>query len=128
MALADWYLPLKQTHTGLALLSGSIFALRGIAALRDARWPHLAAVRYSTYTIDTSLLGAAMLLLAILGLNPLATPWLRAKLGLLIAYIVLGSFALRRARRAPVRWACFLAALASFLAMYVIARCKVPDV
>ncbi|MBM5812906.1 MAG: invasion activity up-regulator [Gammaproteobacteria bacterium] len=124
MALADWYLPLKQTHVGLVLLSGSVFALRGVAALRGAAWPHRAALRFSTYTIDTALLTAAVLLLVILGLNPLVTPWLRAKLGLLVGYIVFGSLALRRARRVPVRWACFLAALACFLSMYVIARCR----
>lgn len=124
MALVDWYLPLKLTHVTLVLLSGSLFALRGVAALAGARWPHLAAVRYSTYTIDTALLGAALLLVVILGLNPLVTPWLRAKLLLLVAYILFGTFALRRARSAAVRWSCYAAALLCFLSMYAIARCR----
>ena len=124
MALADWYLPLKQAHVGLVLLSGSLFALRGLAVLAGARWPNVAIVRRSSVVIDTGLLTAAVLLLVILDLNPLVTPWLRAKLVLLIAYIALGTFALRRARRVPVRWLCYVAAIACFLSMYAIARCR----
>lgn len=124
MALVDWYLPLKQAHVGLVLLSGSLFALRGLAALAGARWPNAASVRRSSVVIDTGLLTAAVLLLVTLDLNPLVTPWLRAKFLLLVAYIVLGTLALRRARSVPVRWLCYVAAIACFLSMYQVATHK----
>jgi uncharacterized membrane protein SirB2 len=64
-----------------------------------------------SYGIDTSLLGAAVLLLVILQLNPLFTPWLLTKLVLLLVYIVLGSMALKRARSRQLRLYYLLAAL-----------------
>ena len=124
MALVDWYLPLKQAHVGLVLLSGSLFALRGLAALAGAGWPNAAILRRSSVVIDTALLAAAVLLLVTLDLNPLLTPWLRVKLVLLVAYIVLGTLALRRARSVPVRWLCYVAAIACFLTMYQVATHK----
>jgi uncharacterized membrane protein SirB2 len=45
---------------------------------------------------------------------------------LLVVYIVLGSFALKRARDARLRLVCFLAALLSFAAIIAIARTHDP--
>jgi uncharacterized membrane protein SirB2 len=98
MALADHYLLIKAAHVGLAMLSGGLFAGRGVGVLLGAEMPMLTPVRRLSQVIDTALLAAALLLLATLQLNPFATPWLLTKLMLLVAYIVLGTMALRRAR------------------------------
>lgn len=55
-----------------------------------------------------------------------ANGWLLTKLLLLCAYVVLGSFALRRARSAGGRLACFAAALAVYGTVIGIARMHHP--
>jgi uncharacterized membrane protein SirB2 len=101
----------RATHFGLVLTSGALFAVRGVAVLLGARWAMVPAVRRLSYTIDTALLGAALLLLAILNLNPFAVPWLATKMGLLLLYIVMGSLALKRAPTRRLRTASLVVAL-----------------
>jgi len=102
VAIVELYPSNKTAHRGLALASGSLFVSRGVAMLVGWTLGMRAPVRYLSYVIDTSLLGTALLLLAIPCLNLFATPWLAAKLALFVAYIVFGSLALKRARiRAP---------------------------
>lgn len=103
MALLDYYLVIKASHIGLAMLSGSVFTCRGVGVLLGARWPMLTPLRGISQAVDTALLFAALLLLATLQLNPFATPWLMVKLGLLVGYIVFGVLALKRAPARLVR-------------------------
>jgi len=126
MSLIAYYPEIKHAHVGLALTSGALFALRGAGVLAGMRWPRLAAVRYASYGIDTALLAAALLLLAILPGGLYANGWLAAKLALLVVYVVLGVFALRRARSRGGRIACYLAALGTFAMIYGIARAHHP--
>jgi uncharacterized membrane protein SirB2 len=121
-----WVLPLRHTHVALVALSGGLFALRGVAVLLDARWPMQRAVRLASVVIDSALLAAGVALWTILQMNPLRDPWLGAKLVLLMAYIVLGSFALRRARHAMSRAAFLLAALIVYATMLSIATSRHP--
>lgn len=120
--LAEHYLTIKSAHVGLVMLSGSLFFLRGIAVLCGLRWAMHASVRYTSYLIDTGLLTAALMLLAILRLNPFTQPWLLVKLGLLVAYVVCGSYALKRAPTPVGKAVAFTAALACFVTIYLVAR------
>jgi uncharacterized membrane protein SirB2 len=61
-----------------------------------------------------------------LGLNPARDTWLGAKLALLLAYIVLGTFALRRARTWRGKAGCYVAALACAALMVSIALAHHP--
>jgi len=124
--IADLYPQVRFVHIALVILSGCVFAVRGTATLAGATWPRAATLRYASYTIDTGLLGAALVLLAILHLNPFVEPWLAAKLALLPAYVVLGVMALRRARTPRARVAWFVAALACYGMMVSIARAHHP--
>ena len=126
MSLVDFYPHTRIAHIALVSISGSLFAARGLATIAGARWPSLMPVRRASYLIDTALLTAALLLLAMLRLNPFVEPWLAAKLVLLPAYVVLGVMALRRARSPRSRVAWFVAALASFGMMVSIARAHHP--
>ena len=126
MALADHYLLIKASHVGLAMLSGGLFAGRGVGVLLGAEMPMSALVRRLSQVIDTALLAAALLLLVTLQLNPFATPWLLAKLVLLVAYIVFGTLALRRAQTQSGKALAFAAALTCFLMMFTIARTHDP--
>jgi uncharacterized membrane protein SirB2 len=71
-----FYLQIKAVHVAAIIASGGLFALRGAAVLAGARWPMAAPLRYLSYTIDTALLTAALMLLTALKLNPFAVPWL----------------------------------------------------
>lgn len=126
MALAEFYPLIKATHIGLALLSGGLFAGRGLGVLLGAVWPMARLVRRWSQVIDTALLTAALLLLAILRLNPFATPWLLAKLTLLVAYIVFGTLALRRMPTRTGKVLAFAVALCCFVMMIAIARTHDP--
>lgn len=124
--MIEFYPQIKAAHIGLVLASGLLFALRGALVLMGLRWPLAAPVRYLSYTIDTSLLTAALMLLAVLHLNPFTTAWLVVKLVLLVAYIVFGVLALRRGRRWRSRVVFYLLALATFGFMYSVARAHHP--
>jgi uncharacterized membrane protein SirB2 len=126
MAPIEFYPSLRQVHIGLALTSGTLFLVRGLAALAGARWPGAAVARHASMGIDTALLAAALGLLWLLHLNPFATAWLQSKLVLLVVYVVLGTFALKRARTRTARLLCFVAALACFGAMLAVARTHQP--
>ena len=126
MALADFYPLIKASHVGLVMLSGGLFAGRGIGVLLGATMPRSAPVRRCSQVIDTALLVAALLLLATLQLNPFAVPWLLAKLVLLVAYIGFGILALRRAPTLAGKGLAFAAALLCFVMMLMIATTHDP--
>jgi uncharacterized membrane protein SirB2 len=123
---AAFYPALRLAHISLVLASGTLFALRGLAVLQGQAWAMQRAVRMLSYGIDTALLGAALLLLAILSLNPFTTSWLLTKLGLLLVYIGLGSMALKRARTRSARLAGYLAALLCYGFMLSVALTHSP--
>ena len=84
-------------------------------------------VRAANVAIDTLLLTAGATLWWLLRLDPtLSDRWLGAKLALLLAYIALGSVAMRRARRTPVKALFLLAALIVFATMLSIAFTRNP--
>jgi len=124
--MIEFYPQIKAAHVLLILLSGGLFAVRGGLLLSGQRWAMHAALRYLSYSIDSALLTAAMMLLVVLKLNPFTTPWLATKLSLLVVYVVLGSFALKRASTRRGRWLAFVAALLCFATMYGIARAHHP--
>jgi uncharacterized membrane protein SirB2 len=121
-----FYLQIKLFHIAVALLSGSLFALRGGFALAGARWPNAAPVRWLSYSIDTALLTAALMLLTILPHATFANGWLWVKLTLIVTYVGLGVMAMRRAKSQAMRAVCYVAALAVFASIYATARSHEP--
>jgi uncharacterized membrane protein SirB2 len=112
--VGEFYLQIKWVHIAAVIASGVLFLLRGIAVQAGARWAMAAPLRYLSYAIDTILLIAAMMLITILHQYPFVQAWLTVKVCLLVVYIALGTFALRRGRTQRVRLACFVAALAVY--------------
>ncbi|HRF83802.1 MAG: SirB2 family protein [Xanthomonadales bacterium] len=121
-----FYPQIKMVHVAAVSLSGAFFALRALGLLAGMRWPRLAPVRYLSYTIDTTLLTAAMMLLTILPGELYANGWLWVKLALVATYIVLGILAFHPGRSAKARWALVAAAGLCFLQAYTIARFHHP--
>ena len=124
--MIEFYPQIKQFHIFIALLSGSLFAVRGAFALAGARWPRALPVKWLSYAIDTSLLTAAMMLLTILPWAMFANGWLLAKIALLFVYVVLGVLAMRPQRSRRERSLYYAAALLAFAAIYGIARAHHP--
>ena len=124
--MIEFYPQIKQFHIFIALLSGSLFAVRGAFALAGARWPRALPVKWLSYAIDTSLLTAAMMLLTILPWAMFANGWLITKILLIVAYVVLGVLAMRPQRTRRDRALYHAAALLAFAAIYGIARAHHP--
>ena len=124
--MVAFYVQIKAFHVAVALLSGALFAVRGACLLGGARWPQALPVKWLSYAVDTALLTAALMLLTILPWAMFANGWLLAKVTLVVVYVVLGVFALRRGRTRRTRAFCYVAALCVFGAVYAIARAHHP--
>jgi uncharacterized membrane protein SirB2 len=124
--MIEFYVEIKWVHVASVIASGVLFALRGTGVLAGARWPMWAPLRYLTYTIDTVLLTAALMLATMLRQYPFVHGWLTAKVVLLVVYIVLGTFALKRSRSQHIRLLCFVSAIAVYLFIVSIARAHHP--
>ena len=64
--MIEFYPQIRSVHILAVCLSGGLFALRGLGVLAGMRWPQVAFVRYLSYSIDTVLLTAALMLVTIL--------------------------------------------------------------
>ncbi len=104
----------KWLHAGCAGVSITGFVARGV--LRWAESPRLQTrfVRIAPHVVDTVLLASALWLMVAIAQYPFVHGWLTAKVIGLIAYIGLGTVALKRGRTRAVRAAAFFAALATF--------------
>jgi uncharacterized membrane protein SirB2 len=124
--MIEFYPQIRFVHSLAISLSGGLFALRGMGALAGMRWPQWATVRYLSYSIDTVLLTAALMLVTILPSAMFANGWLTVKLLLVVVYVVLGVFAMRRGRTRGMRAGCYAAAVLVFIAIVGIARVHHP--
>ena len=124
--MIEFYPQIKLVHVSAVLASGTLFLLRGLAVQLGSTRAMAAPLRYLSYTIDTVLLTAAMMLSSILRMYPFVHSWLTVKVVLLVVYVVLGTFALKRGRTARVRLASWLAALLVYGMMISVARSHDP--
>jgi uncharacterized membrane protein SirB2 len=110
----EFYPQIKAVHVTAVLASGTLFALRALAIQLGGRRAMAGPVRYFSYSVDTVLLISALLLMGVLHQYPLVNSWLTVKVALVVVYIVLGTFALKRGRTRRVRLVCAIAALLTF--------------
>jgi uncharacterized membrane protein SirB2 len=115
------YLAIKHLHITFVALSGSLFLLRGIWALRESDMLQQRWVNVLTHVIDTLLLGCALIMVFWSGQYPFVQPWLTAKVLALLVYIGLGTVALERGKTRTVRSWTFAAALATFAYIVTVA-------
>lgn len=124
--MIEFYPQIKFVHVLCVILSGSLFALRGMLMLARSRLSNHIALRVLSYAIDTTLLTAALMLITMLHQYPFVQAWLTVKVVLLVVYIVLGVFALRRGRTRTVQVTCYFAALLVFAFIVSVARAHAP--
>jgi uncharacterized membrane protein SirB2 len=107
------YLTVRAVHIGTAGLSIALFTLRAVLELGGANWRRWRWLTIAPHLNDTLLLAAGIWLAWLSMQYPWAQPWLAAKVIGLLAYIFLGSIALRRNLDATRRRIALVAALAT---------------
>ena len=118
------YLIFKHLHMSMATLTLVGFIIRGIWMMRESPLLEHKLTKVMPHVIDTLLLVSAIVLVLQTGFYPLTFDWVTIKIVLLIAYIVLGTFALKRGKTKPARVGFFLAALACILTIFAVASIK----
>lgn len=120
------YFWIKSLHTVAAFATISGFVVRGFWMISRSDTLNRKVVRILPHIIDTVLLIAAIALIVILKLDVLAQPWLLAKIAGLIAYIVLGTVAIKRGPTMQIRIIAYVSAVAVFAYIVGIAITKSP--
>lgn len=105
------YLAAKYLHVGCVVVSLAGFVLRGGLMLAGSPLLQARFLRVAPHVVDTVLLASAVWLAWFLGQYPFVHGWITAKVLGLLAYIVLGTIALKRGRTRAQRNAAFAAAL-----------------
>jgi len=118
------YLAVKVVHQAAVALSLAGFFARGAGTLAGATWARGRIARSLPHVVDTVLLISAVTLAWIARLNPLATPWLTAKIVGLLVYIALGMAALHPGLPRRTRATAWAAALLVFAYIVSVAITK----
>lgn len=118
------YSNLLIVHLTTVSISLALFLLRGTWRLMDSPMLTKKWVKIVPHINDTALLAAAIGMLIVAGINPLQQSWLMAKIIALLAYIVLGTIALKRGKTPLQRNLAFIGALAMFGYMVAVAVSK----
>ncbi|OHC69552.1 MAG: regulator SirB [Rhodocyclales bacterium GWA2_65_20] len=121
-----YYFAIKHLHVACVILSGTGFFLRGFLMFRNASPPRSRWIAAAPHVNDTVLLAAALALMVLTHQYPFVDAWVTAKVFGLVAYIILGSVALKAGRTQRIRIAAWLAALAVFAYVVSVALTKNP--
>jgi uncharacterized membrane protein SirB2 len=107
-------------------MSLALFLFRGALMFADSKWLKYPLVRFTPHVVDTLLLTSALWLMTLVRQYPFVQAWLTVKVVLLVVYIVLGTFALKRGRTKFQRGVYFVLAVLVFLFMVSVARLHQP--
>ncbi len=118
------YLLIKYLHVSCALITLLSFSLRGYWMLIDSQLLQSKAAKSLPHIIDSLLLLTAITLVIMSRQYPTTTAWVSLKIGLLLLYIGLGTFALKRGRTRQIRTLCLLSALITLAAIFSVALLK----
>ncbi len=118
------YATIRLIHISCALISVSLFTLRGVWQLRGVDWRRWRWLRVAPHVNDTVLLSAAVALALMSHQYPVAQSWLSAKVVALLLYIGLGGVALSPRVSPAARRIAFVAALACVSYILCVARTR----
>ena len=125
--MEEFYLQIRTVHIWAVTASGLLFALRGGAFnLLNATWPRALPTRLLSWTIDTTLLTAALMLMTVVRQYPFVDHWLTVKVVLLVVYIGLGTQAFASGHSRRTRTGFWVAALLLFAFIVTVARAHHP--
>lgn len=118
------YLAIKHLHVTCVVLSGFGFTLRAFWMLVGSPKLHARLTRILPHIVDTVLLVSAIALSVMAAQYPFVHGWVTAKVLGLVAYIVLGTIALKRGRSLRIRRAALAGALLTFAWIVSVALSK----
>lgn len=113
----EHYFVIKHLHMTAAALSITLFVIRAWWSVQESPQLNARWVKVLPHIIDTALLGLGVTLIVLLSVWPWQLPWLGAKLLALIAYIGIGTFAIKRGKTPQTRAIAALVAIALFVYM-----------
>lgn len=111
----------KQLHVAFALLTACSFLLRGYWMLTGSSHLHSPWSRWLPHVVDALLLATGVAMAIGLSISPLAHPWLAAKLLAIVAYVGIGSVALKRGRTYAARATAFALSLLVLAYIFTVA-------
>ncbi|HLV47621.1 MAG TPA: SirB2 family protein [Aliidiomarina sp.] len=120
----EWYNSVKFIHVITIHISITLFVLRflmddqGLYVWRSKPWKVLPHVN------DTVLLISAIALLYVTGWKIFVHFWITVKVFLVVAYIIMGWFAMRTSFARKYRWLAFCLAIGTFALIYTFALQK----
>ncbi len=118
------YYTIKHLHVTCVVLSAAGFLLRGLWMFTGSPLLQRRLTRVLPHVIDSLLLLSAIGLATMIGQYPFAAGWVTAKVFGLVAYILLGTVAIKRGRTPTVRAAAFVGALVVYAWIVSIAITK----
>lgn len=108
------YTLLLYTHVICVVISISFFTIRGVWMVTENPLLNHKLVLVAPHIVDTLLLASAIGLTLIINQYPFQTDWMTVKLFALVAYIILGTIALKRGKTRNIRYLAFAAAILTF--------------
>ena len=120
------FLLVKNLHVWSAMVTITGFMLRGYWMVTGSGKLQHRITRTAPHLVDTILLSSGIALLVMLSLNPFSQSWLVAKFTGLIAYILLGTVAIRRGATLQIRMIAFVGAFSVFAYIVGVALSKSP--
>ncbi|MDN5851220.1 MAG: SirB2 family protein [Nitrococcus sp.] len=121
------YLVAKSFHITLVAATFISFTVRGVWMLYDSPLLRRRWVRVLPHTIDAIVLASGLYLaVAFYNFPAVHHPWIIAKLIGLLAYVVLGTIALKRGRTKQARLRAFVVSLLLFGYIVFVAVTKMP--
>ncbi len=105
------YTMAKHLHLTAVGLSVFLFISRFMLSQFNSELLNKKWLKILPHVVDTVLLASAVWLCFIIGQFPFVQGWLTFKVVGLIAYILMGMFALKWGHNAPLRWIGFIGAL-----------------
>jgi uncharacterized membrane protein SirB2 len=120
------YLILKAIHIVAAMTTISGFLLRGYWMLTGSDKLQHRVTRIVPHVVDTVFLLSGIAMVWMLHLNAFTQPWLIAKFTGLIAYILLGTIAIKRGRTPQIRVIAMVGAVSVFAYIAGVALTKSP--
>jgi uncharacterized membrane protein SirB2 len=111
--MAEFYSEIRLVHIWAVYVSGLLIAVRGISLLAPVGWIE-GVLRWVTYTADTVLLTAALMLMTVVQQYPFVDGWLTVKVLLLVALVVLRGLAFSDGPPQRVRVGCWAGSLAVY--------------
>lgn len=120
------YLVVRGIHIASVLTSFALFLFRAGLMFGNVGWRQHLVLRVLPHVVDTILLTSALFLATLIHQYPFVHAWLTVKVLVLVAYIVAGSMALKRAKTRNARITWFVFAVMCFLFIVSVARAHHP--